>query len=556
MGSLGTNTDAVILDTTPAAKKHSSRGVVAHAKTSTTADPTDGIVQVIRRVIEVSRIESSAISSVTIGTTHFINAVIERDAHRLSPVAILRVSKSHLREIPPFTEWPSSLSRVLNAYVGYVDGGLAIDGTEEAPIAEAQVVAEARKIKELGISAIVIAGVFSPIDDTFQQEDRIRDIISQTLPHADIVCSHEVANIGFLERENASILNAAILRYARITLTGFRRAIGQLGLSCSLYITQNDGTVLDAASAAQLPIRTFLSGPTNSMRGAAYLAGSEHASSQSIVIDIGGTTSDVGVLLPSGMPRQAAAYTKFAGVDLNYAMPQLHSVGLGGGSIVKKSKDEVFVGPKSVGKDLLNSSLVFGGNVLTATDVAVAAGHVAIGDETFVRDVDRSLITRAESSIKQQLERAIDHIKLNPEPLPVLLVGGGAILAPTALKGASSVVRPPFHDVANAVGAAISRVCGSVDIIQSTADQTSAQAVEHAKELAKREALKAGARAETLQVAEVEALPVSYIEGRVRTVVKVTGEIDTSAHIQEQRNGLLEDDSVISVPSQIGRAHV
>lgn len=70
-----------------------------------------------------------------------------------------------------------------------------------------------------------------------------------------------------------------------------------------------------AAEATRLPIKTFSSGATNSMRGASYLAGIDLAKQESsgksiIVVDVGGTTTDVGVLLPSGFPRQAAAFIK------------------------------------------------------------------------------------------------------------------------------------------------------------------------------------------------------------------------------------------------------
>lgn len=80
-----------------------------------------------------------------------------------------------------------------------------------------------------------------------------------------------VANLGFIERENASILNASILPFARLTIDSFQHALRLLGLTCPVFLTQNDGTILQADMAAQLPIRTFSSGPTNSMCGAAFL---------------------------------------------------------------------------------------------------------------------------------------------------------------------------------------------------------------------------------------------------------------------------------------------
>jgi len=555
----------------PKPDKPAQPNVQARLKTPTTPDATQGIADAVSGVMKLASIDPSQVSSVTIGTTHFINAVIERDERRLRPVAILRVSKSFLREVPPFSEWPSALAAILSGYVGYVDGGLHIDGAEEAPVVEQQVIEEARKIKELGFSAVVVAGVFSPIDDTHKQEDRIRDILLREIPHADVVCSHTVANLGFMERENASILNAAILDYARKTIRNFESAMRALHLTCPLLITGNDGTVLSASTAATVPIRTFLSGPTNSMRGAACLSAFKLADSQAaegstgsaehdlkpgattkesdrapqcIVIDIGGTTSDLGILMPSGMPMQAAAYVKVAGVEVNYSLPHLYSIGLGGGSIVREEDGRVSVGPQSVGSDLTTKALVFGGDTMTATDIAVAARRARIGDPSKVSHIPKHLVEAALDRMKQMLDRAVDVIKLSPEPLPVLLVGGGAILAPDSLEGTSELIRPQFYDVANAVGAAVSRVSGLVDIIQSTLDQTVAQAKQYAVALAVKRAVAAGALEETVQIAELEAIPVSYVENRVRTMVRAVGDLDvTRTPTEKDGDDLVANDS-------------
>jgi N-methylhydantoinase A/oxoprolinase/acetone carboxylase beta subunit/DUF917 family protein len=524
----GTNTDAVVVD--PSQQSTPSRGLLAHYKTPTTPDVTGGIETAVRTVLEKSCLPPSSIASVTVGTTHFINAVVEQDARRLKRVAILRLSKSFLREVPPFSEFPAGLTSIVKGYVGYCDGGLHIDGSEEAPIVEDQVVERCKEIKALGLTAVVVVGCFSPIDEVFRQEDRVREIVLREIPGVDVIVSHEVANIGLLERENASILNAAILRYAKRTVKGFRRAMKALNLSCPLFLTQNDGTLLDSASAAKIPIRTFSSGATNSMRGAAYLAGHEtgnEKNTSAIVVDIGGTTSDVGVLLPSGLPRQASAYVTVAGVRVNYSMPHLHSIGLGGGSIVRQDDSgKVTVGPDSVGHYLTRDALVFGGKITTASDIAVAAGKVGMGNKLAVSDLSPDLVYHAQACIKKLLEGAIDIIKTSPEPLPVLLVGGGAVLAPEHLEGASELKLPPYHDVANAVGAAISKVGGVVDVIQGVADQSVLQAVEHAKNLAVQRALDAGAVKESVIIAEMESLPVTYVANQLRTIVKAVGELD------------------------------
>jgi N-methylhydantoinase A/oxoprolinase/acetone carboxylase beta subunit len=468
---------------------------------------------------------------VTVGTTHFINAAIEHDARRLNKVAVIRLSKSFLREVPPFSDFPQGLAKIINGYVGYVDGGLHIDGSQESPIVESQVVARCAEIRALGLSSVVIAGVFSPIDEIFQQEEQVRMIVSQELPNVEVICSHEVANIGFLERENASILNAAILKYAKRTVNGFRRAMRSLELICPLFLTQNDGTLLDAAAAAKFPIRTFASGMTNSMRGAAYLAAHDTRKASAIVVDIGGTTSDVGVLLPSGLPRQASAFVTVAGVRMNYAMPHLHSIGLGGGTVVREDTNgKVTVGPDSVGHYLTRDALVFGGTVLTASDIAVASGKAEIGDSSYVSHLKSEQIADAQRSIKTLLERAIDVIKTSPDPMLVLLVGGGAVIAPESLTGASELKLPPYHDVANAVGAAISKVGGVVDMIQDVSGQTLEQAEQKAKDIAIQRAIDAGAVKDSIMIAEVESLPVTYVANQLRTIVKAVGELDITRH--------------------------
>lgn len=202
------------------------------------------------------------------------------------------------------------------------------------------------------------------------------------------------------------------------------------------------------------------------MRGAAYLAGLDAGGKAAIVVDIGGTTSDVGCILASGLPRQASAYVTVSGVRVNYSMPHLHSIGLGGGSLIRESDGKMRVGPESVGHFLTEEALVFGGPTCTASDIAVASGQVEMGDASKVSHLQPDFIGAARARVKALLDAAIDVVKTSADPMPVLLVGGGAVLAPDTISGASEVIRPPFHDVANAVGAAISRVCGSVDIVR------------------------------------------------------------------------------------------
>jgi N-methylhydantoinase A/oxoprolinase/acetone carboxylase beta subunit len=120
------------------------------------------------------------------------------------------------------------------------------------------------------VRIVVIAGVFSPLDADYRQEEQVASIISAHFPSIQTVLSKHVSNIGLLERENAAILNACLLKYAHTVVQEFQEAAASLHLTCPVMVTSNDGTLLSCQQASVLPIKTFSSGPTNSMRGAAF----------------------------------------------------------------------------------------------------------------------------------------------------------------------------------------------------------------------------------------------------------------------------------------------
>ena len=123
-----------------------------------------------------------------------------------------------------------------------------------------------QEIKRKGISAVFVVGVFSPVDvSDVSQEEQVKKILQREIPGVDVVCSRDIGRVGFVERENASILNASILKFARQTIRSFQRAMLDLELFCPLYLTQNDGTVMDAETARSTPIKTFSSGATVSL---------------------------------------------------------------------------------------------------------------------------------------------------------------------------------------------------------------------------------------------------------------------------------------------------
>ncbi|KAI6093664.1 DUF917-domain-containing protein [Hypoxylon rubiginosum] len=523
----GTNTDGVVLDLSRGSSLDKS--ILAWHKAPTTTNPSLGINDAITTMFQTANISPDQVASVTIGTTHFVNAVVERDATRLSRVAVLRLCGPFSKYAPPCIDWPEDMRDLILGHYALLKGGLEVDGFLISDINETEIRAQCALIREKGIRSVVVNGVFSPIDTIERQEERAAAIVRAEIPGCDVVCSKEVANLGFLERENAAILNASILAFARKTIRSFQEPIKRLGLDCPVFITQNDGTILSGDMAARLPIRTFSSGPTNSMRGAAFLVQNELDEAM-MVVDIGGTTTDVGLLLANGFPRQQAAYSDLAGVRMNFSCPDVKSIGLGGGSIVRNG-ETLTVGPDSVGYKLTEAALVFGGKeCLTATDCAVLADStLEIGDRALVKgSLDEEGIAKYKAVVKQKLEKIIDTMKTSPEDLPVLLVGGGAIIAPDELKGASKVLKPKWSGVANAIGAAIARVSAVVDTVKSTESKTTQQILEEICQDAIERAVVNGASRPTAKVVEMDILPLPYIANKSRFTVRAAGDLDYS----------------------------
>ncbi|WP_428658774.1 hydantoinase/oxoprolinase N-terminal domain-containing protein [Reyranella sp.] len=505
----GTNTDAVLID---------GKTVLHAVKTATTPEVGDGIVTALQRLLQGSAIDPARIDAVMIGTTHFTNAVVQR--RHVARVAAVRIGLPAAATLPPFVDWPADLRSLVQGPTFMIRGGHELDGLPIAPFDRAAMKEAAMKIRDSGVDAVGIASVFSPLNDESEQE--AAEILSAVAPGIAITQSHQLGRIGLLARENVTLLNAALVGLAKRTAEGFVRALVDSGIKAPLYITQNDGTVSLAEQAARFPVHCFASGPTNSLRGAAFLSGLEDA----MVVDIGGTTSDVGCLR-HGFPREANNNVEVGGVRTAFRMPDLLSIGLGGGTLVDP-RNPTSIGPVSVGYQLTERSLVFGGEELTCTDIAVAGRLMELGDRDRVARLDKGFVSAALARCHAMLAEAVDRMKTEAGDVPLIAVGGGCFLVPPEMEGVSEVVHVPHQGVANAVGAAIAQVSGEVD--QVFQGMKREEALERAHEMAAERAVRAGAVPASLAVVDQEDIPLSYLPfNSLRVRVRVVGDIASHA---------------------------
>lgn len=500
----GTNTDAVLVE---------DNSVVAAVKTGTTQDVMSGVVSSLKNLLDKAGGRANGIDAVMIGTTHFVNAVVQR--RELIRVAAIRISLPASQALEPMIDWPDDLRQTVDPMIFMVEGGHEYDGRIFMPLDEAAVRLAARKIRDSGIRSVGISATFSPL--TAEHELRAAELVREEYPEAAVTLSHTLGRIGLLERENVTLLNACLVELGRKTTDAFKAALTNAGIRAPFYLTQNDGTVMLADVAAEFPVYSFASGPTNSMRGAAFLTRLEDA----MVVDVGGTTSDIGCLV-HGFPREANNVVEIGGVRTLFRMPDLLSLGLGGGTMIEEKP--LTVGPRSVGFRLPEKALVFGGDTLTSTDIGVAAGLIDIGDKGRVKHLSKSLVDATLKRMSEMLEEGVDRMKTQADDVTLIAAGGGAFLIPEKLAGVGKVLHVEHSSVANAVGAAIAQVSGEVDQVFSGLSRD--EALSRAKALAEEKAVHGGADGKTLKLVEIEDLPLAYLPGgALRVRARVVGDI-------------------------------
>src|SRR5690606_7133689 len=401
----GTNTDAVVLD--------AADRVIAKAKRPTSRDVTGGLHDALDAVLRSLGEEARGrVGRVMLGTTHATAAILER--RNLGRVAVLRLGAPATTSVPPLTGWPAALREAVSAGEAVVPGGHYVDGREIGRVDPGSI---RRFLDEAEADAVAVTAVFSPA--TADHERAVEELVRSEygLP---VSVSHEIGSLGLLERENATVLNAALYGVARHVTAALTAALAERGLTATPYLAQNDGTLMTLEHAARLPVATIGSGPANSLRGAAFLSGVPDA----IVADVGGTSTDLGVLT-GGFPRESAAAVEIGGVLTNFRMPDILAIALGGGTVVRGTG----VGPDSVGYRIEQEALVFGGGTATLTDAAVAAGRRPAGVTWDLGDMSediRDTLQNALAIADGLAADAVDRMTLGRTGRPLVAVGGGA----------------------------------------------------------------------------------------------------------------------------------
>jgi N-methylhydantoinase A/oxoprolinase/acetone carboxylase beta subunit len=504
----GTNTDVVLVD--------SHEKIVYAYKTMTTADIVTGFVTAIKNILAETHISPSCIKEVLVGTTHATNALLQNN--HLGRVGVIRIA-GNKPLLPPCYGWPEEARKSIFSGVVTVNGGFECHGNPITEFLPFEVERATHELLEQGADGIAIIGAFSPLNNRHEllAQQIVWDIAGRDFP---ITLSSGLGGVGFIERENSAILNSAL---KKIILNGFKKlkeSLLLLSIPADLFITQNNGTLISIDQAMASPILTISAGQTNSFIGATRLAKLTDA----VVVDIGGTSTDVGIVL-NNFPRRTVNSSYIAGISLNFPMPDVLSVALGGGSHVALDNHNNWqIGPQSSGCNVLNESFSFGGSRLTLTDVALVCQTLKIknSDSTNV-PLELNQGQEILESAKTLISSLIHRISGPKQALPIVLVGGGSHLIPIDLFAEDfSICIPHNSHVANAYGAALAEISGTVDTVVSLNDRENV--LKQLQEEAFCMAINRGACKNSARIVNQQIIPFHYVPNNLaRVIITVAG---------------------------------
>jgi N-methylhydantoinase A/oxoprolinase/acetone carboxylase beta subunit len=308
----GTYTDAAIIE----AEGHK---VIASAKALTTkGDLAIGVTEAIEQAIAQlpKDLAPQDISLVSISTTLATNAVVEGHGSSIGVVLI------------GFDTQMVERTGIARAFPGLpiamIGGGHDHNGDERLPL---DTTALEAAIARMNVDAFAIASSFAVRNAS--HEHRAREIIVKTTGKPATQSTDLSSALDAPRRALTAVLNARLISRISYLIDAVVRSMKSLGIACPLMIVKGDGTLALAETVALRPIETVLSGPAASLVGAAWLSGLKSF----IMSDMGGTTTDIGVLI-DGHPRIAEEGADVGGWRTMVKAIDVKTVGLGGDSEV------------------------------------------------------------------------------------------------------------------------------------------------------------------------------------------------------------------------------
>ena len=371
----GTNTDLVL---------ESDRGVFVHKVQSTPNDQSIGVLKGLLELCEMAGVTREDIDLVVHGTTVATNITIEHTGAEVGMLTtrnfrdilhIARHKRPHNFSLHFDVPWQSRPLVKRRNRIAVTERILPPDGRVGTPLDENDVLEGIRIFKKRGIRSVVVAFIFSFMND--EHEQRARAIVEREMPEAYVCCSSDVANVlREYERFSTAAMNAFIGPKTSLYLTNLRDQLARQGFRANLRLIQSNGGVSTVEACSRRAVNILMSGPAGGViggRAEGLLAGADNV----ITVDIGGTSADISTIPGGRIKIMNPRDSYVSGHPILVPMIDLVTIGAGGGSIAYiDSAGGFHVGPRSAGADPGPACYGKGGDEPTVTDAQVALGRL------------------------------------------------------------------------------------------------------------------------------------------------------------------------------------
>lgn len=368
----GTFTDLTLLD---------GDSAVHHKTPSTPAEPAQAIETGLRELLALAGVLPAAVDWIGHGATVATNMAIERKGARTGLVTtkgfrdvleIARQTRPNLYDYEHVRPPPLAPRRRRLEVTERLDA----DGAVLAPLDMASVEAAGKALVDAGAEAVAVVLLHSYRNPA--HERTAADILRRLLPDAYITCSADISpEFREFERTSTTVLNAFVGPRMAAYLGDVRRRVADLGIGPEPYMVHSGGGLMSLARAAELPVRTCLSGPAAGVAAAAAIA-SAAGFPDVATFDVGGTSTDI-AMIADGEAR-VTSERDVAGYPIRAPSLDIAVIGAGGGSIAAvDDAGGLSVGPASAGADPGPAAYGLGGTAATLTDANLTLGRLDAG---------------------------------------------------------------------------------------------------------------------------------------------------------------------------------
>lgn len=418
--------------------------------------------------------DRSNIKQVNLSTTISTNAIVE---NKISSVAMF------IQSGPGLPHEYLACGKENTFLSGYIDHrGKAIKALDLQEIKDS-----IKTLKTKDIKACGVVTKFSTRNPNYELD--IKEHLQTDFDH--ITMGHTMSGkLNFPRRVNTTYLNAAIHETFQRFSKNIKQALKQEGMeNTPLFVLKADGGTMNIDGAENMPVETILSGPAASLQGMTAMLDTDQ---DAVLIDIGGTTTDI-FFLADGVPLFEPVGIKIDEYKTLVRSIYNKSIGMGGDSCVQEKDGKLIIGPRRLG-----APMAFGGIKPTPTDAMITLGKLEKGDRSKAHEgmkllgkafnlnaeeMASEILNTMAKNIKEKVDELLSSINSKPvytikellkdqknKPKLIHIIGGPAkVLAPILEKEFKlPCYYPQNYDVANAVGAALSKTTAKITLFADT----------------------------------------------------------------------------------------